>query len=76
MLGHGLGARHRGTRRRSAFPSFGGLGASRTTLDDDARALLVEHAQGDARSALGTLEVAAGLAMRTGQGRITPEIVA
>ena len=53
-----------------------GLGASRTTLDDDARALLVEHAQGDARSALGTLEVAAGLAMRTGQGRITPEIVA
>jgi len=39
-----------------------GLGAQELTLDDDARALLVGHAQGDARVALGTLEVAAHLA--------------
>jgi len=39
-----------------------GLGAQELVLDDDARDLLVGHAQGDARVALGTLEVAAHLA--------------
>ncbi len=39
-----------------------GLGALQLDLADDARRFLAEHAQGDARIALGTLEVAAGLA--------------
>ncbi|MFM7143493.1 MAG: replication-associated recombination protein A, partial [Alphaproteobacteria bacterium] len=51
-----------------------GLGAERVTLDPEARDLLVEHAQGDARVALGTLEVAAGLASRTPDRRINREL--
>jgi putative ATPase len=39
-----------------------GLGAARLTLEPEARAFLVEHAQGDARVALNTLELAARLA--------------
>jgi putative ATPase len=39
-----------------------GLGRARLALDPDARAFLVEHAQGDARVALGTLEVASHVA--------------
>jgi putative ATPase len=39
-----------------------GLGRARLTLADDARTFLVEQAQGDARVALGTLEVAAHMA--------------
>jgi putative ATPase len=39
-----------------------GLGAQRLTLAPEARAFLVEHAQGDARVALNTLELAARLA--------------
>ncbi|MFP6663048.1 MAG: replication-associated recombination protein A [Deltaproteobacteria bacterium] len=39
-----------------------GLGGEGLTLEDDARDGLVQHAQGDARIALGTLEVAAQLA--------------
>ncbi len=39
-----------------------GLGTTRLTLAQDARAFLVAHAQGDARVALNTLELAARLA--------------
>jgi putative ATPase len=39
-----------------------GLGAQRLTLSPEARTFLVDHAQGDARVALGTLELAARLA--------------
>jgi putative ATPase len=39
-----------------------GLGAAPLTLEPEARAFLVEHAQGDARVALNTLELAARLA--------------
>ncbi len=39
-----------------------GLGRARLTLAPDARSFVVDHAQGDARVALGTLEVAAHLA--------------
>jgi putative ATPase len=39
-----------------------GLGRARLALDPDARAFLIEHAQGDARVALGTLEVASHVA--------------
>jgi putative ATPase len=45
-----------------------GLGRDRLTLVPEARAFLVEHAQGDARVALNTLELAARLA-RTGRSR-------
>ncbi|MEW6271168.1 MAG: replication-associated recombination protein A [Thermodesulfobacteriota bacterium] len=53
-----------------------GLAGLHVTLADDARALLVEHAQGDARIALGTLEVAAEIAAREPDRRITAEHVA
>jgi putative ATPase len=43
-----------------------GLGRAKLTLIPDARALLVEHAQGDARVALSTLEVAAYVARARG----------
>lgn len=39
-----------------------GLGAEQLAIDPRARAFLVEHAQGDARVALGTLELAARIA--------------
>src|SRR5206468_5741276 len=39
-----------------------GLGAARLTLAPEARAFLIAHAQGDARVALNTLELAARLA--------------
>jgi len=53
-----------------------GLGRLALTLADDARALLVAHAQGDARVALGTLEVAAEIAAGAPDRRITVERVA
>ncbi|HEY8517605.1 MAG TPA: replication-associated recombination protein A [Candidatus Binatia bacterium] len=53
-----------------------GLGRLGVTLAPDARDLLVEHAQGDARIALGTLEVAAEIAARTEARRITADQVA
>ncbi|MBU6283320.1 replication-associated recombination protein A [bacterium] len=53
-----------------------GLGDTGTAIDDDARAALVEHAQGDARSALGTLEIAAGLARHAPGRRVTRELLA
>jgi putative ATPase len=53
-----------------------GLGRLELTLADDARAMLVAHAQGDARVALGTLEVAAEIAAREPDRRITVERVA
>ena len=52
-----------------------GLGHLQVTLADDARAMLVAHAQGDARVALGTLEVAAEIAAREPDRRITAERV-
>ena len=52
-----------------------GLGGLRVTLADDARDVLIGHAQGDARIALGALEVAAELAARTSERRITVEDV-
>jgi putative ATPase len=53
-----------------------GLGRLGLALADDARAMLIAHAQGDARVALGTLEVAAEIAARTADRRITVERVA
>ena len=47
---------------RALADSERGLGRQRLTLAPDARTFLVEHAQGDARIALGTLEMAAHLA--------------
>ncbi len=52
-----------------------GLGALGLTLADDARDALVRHAQGDARVALGALEVAAEIAARAPDRRITVEHV-
>ena len=48
-----------------------GLGRSGLTIDDDALALLAQAADGDARRALGMLELAAGLAGAGGGGVIT-----
>ena len=47
-----------------------GLGSLAVTLADDARDVLIGHAQGDARIALGALEVAAELAARSAERRI------
>ncbi|MGE5181980.1 MAG: replication-associated recombination protein A, partial [Acidobacteriota bacterium] len=52
-----------------------GLGRLGLALADDARAALIAHAQGDARIALGTLEVAAEIAAREADRRITVERV-
>jgi len=43
-----------------------GLGRLQLTLDADARSFLVDHASGDARTALNSLEAAASLATRAG----------
>jgi len=43
-----------------------GLGRMQLTLDADARSFLVDHASGDARTALNALEAAASLAARAG----------
>jgi putative ATPase len=45
-----------------------GLGADRLTMDDDARALLAEQADGDARRALTVLEAAAVLLRSASEG--------
>jgi putative ATPase len=52
-----------------------GLGKLDVTLADDARSVLIGLAQGDARVALGALEVAAELAARTTEHRICVEHV-
>jgi len=52
-----------------------GLGTTGVRLADDARAMLVAHAQGDARIALGTLEVAAEIAARAPEQEITVEVL-
>jgi len=52
-----------------------GLGKLAVTLAEDARDVLIAHAQGDARVALGTLEVAAEIAARTPDRSITVERV-
>ena len=48
-----------------------GLGGRQLRIDDDARAHLVERAEGDARHVLTSLEVAAGLATEHGSSTIT-----
>ena len=48
-----------------------GLGNQRLTVDDEALSFIAQHAQGDARSALNILEVAATLAMEKETGRIS-----
>jgi putative ATPase len=53
-----------------------GLGKLGVALADDARKTLLGHAQGDARVALGTLEVAADLAHGRGQPTIDAPLVA
>jgi putative ATPase len=53
-----------------------GLAGLRVGLAEDARRMLVEHAQGDARIALGTLELAAELAARTPAREVTVDLVA
>jgi putative ATPase len=52
-----------------------GLGGLDVRLAGEARDLLTAHADGDARIALGTLEVAADLATRTPDRTITPDLV-
>lgn len=52
-----------------------GLGAQNLTLDDDARAFLAERAHGDARVALGALELAATLAGQRGVQRVDLALV-
>jgi putative ATPase len=48
-----------------------GLGEDHLEIDDDARAHLVDRAEGDARHVLTSLEVAAGLTVEDGRARIT-----
>jgi putative ATPase len=60
---------------RAAADRERGLGTLGVTLADDAREALVAHAQGDARVALGALEVAAEIASRATDKRITVERV-
>ena len=48
-----------------------GLGAQELTIEDEALALLAQAADGDARRALGMLELAAGVAAAGGSKRIT-----
>jgi putative ATPase len=60
--------------RRALADTERGLGGLRLALDDDALALLVEEADGDARRALSALEVAAGLAGPG--GRVTRALAA
>jgi putative ATPase len=48
-----------------------GLGADGLDIDDDALAHLVDHAEGDARHALTSLEVAAALASEVGRSSIS-----
>jgi putative ATPase len=52
-----------------------GLGAQRLKADEDALLFIAEHAQGDARSALNTLEVAATLAAEKETGQLTLPLV-
>ncbi len=52
-----------------------GLGTSQVALAADARDVLIAHAQGDARIALGTLEVAAEVAARTPERTISVEVL-
>ena len=53
-----------------------GLGDLHLTLDPGARQHLIDHAAGDARAALGGLEVAARLAAATGQTTLTATAMA
>lgn len=53
-----------------------GLGLAADGLSETAREALVAHAQGDARIALGTLEIAAEIASGRGDASIEPEHVA
>jgi putative ATPase len=48
-----------------------GLGAQELSIDEDALGLLSQAADGDARRGLGMLELAAGLAVASGDKRIT-----
>ncbi|HUA32380.1 MAG TPA: replication-associated recombination protein A [Candidatus Binataceae bacterium] len=52
-----------------------GLGASGLTLGHGAMDEIVRYASGDARRALGTLEIAAELAQNVGISELTPEMV-
>jgi putative ATPase len=56
---------------RALADSERGLGRSGLTIEDDALALLAQAADGDARRALGMLELAAGLAGAGGGGVIS-----
>jgi putative ATPase len=49
-----------------------GLGAQELSIDEEALLLLAQAGDGDARRALGMLELAAGLAVASGDKRITP----
>ncbi len=57
--------------RRALEDPERGLGSSGLSIDADALALLAQAADGDARRALGMLELAAGLAAAAGGGVIT-----
>src|SRR5262249_49854663 len=52
-----------------------GLGASGLSLGPGAMDEIVRYASGDARRALGTLEIAAELAQNAGTAELTPELV-
>ncbi len=60
--------------RRALQDEERGLGAQRLTADEEALAFLAQHAQGDARVALNTLEVAATLAAQKETSRIDLEL--
>jgi len=64
--------------RRALGDCERGLGDAKVTIDDDALDALVRLANGDARVALGTLEFAAGAALRdaAGMARIDTPLIA
>ena len=60
----------RGLLQRALLDEPRGLGGDHLEIDDDALAHLVDRAEGDARHALTSLEVAAALAAEAGSARI------
>src|SRR2546426_2108974 len=60
--------------RRALQDEERGLGTQRLTADEEALAFLAQHAQGDARVALNTLEVAATLAAQKETSRVDLEL--
>jgi putative ATPase len=60
---------------RALADTIGGLGAKAIAVDPEALRMLARAARGDARRALGALEVAADFMAQSGETRLTPELV-